>query len=322
VAKQSRLLERVRSTLRRKHYSYRTEETYSQWIYRFILFHHERHPEDMGAPEIEQYLTHIAVERNVAASTQNQARNALLFLYVDVLRRNLEKLKDIAPARRPKRLPEVFTRKEVKSILQRIEGLHWLMAFLLYGAGLRLMECVRLRIKDIDFGYKQIVVRSGKGNVDRRTMLPTGAIDPLTRQITRARDVHVQDLSGGYGAVYLPHALALKYPSARKDTGWQYVFPSGQLSKDPRSRERRRHHKDSQSLQRAVKRAIRKSGIVKHASCHTFRHSFGTHLLEDGYDIRTVQELMGHKDVRTTQIYTHVLNRGGQGVISPADRLE
>lgn len=276
----------------------------------------------MGVPEIEQYLTHLAVERNVAASTQNQARNALLFLYVQVLRQDLEKLQDITPARRPKKLPEVFTRKEVRSILHQMEGRHWLMAFLLYGAGLRLMECVRLRIKDVDFGYRQIVVRSGKGNVDRRTMLPTKAIEPLTRQIRLAGEVHEQDLSRGYGAVYLPHALVLKYPSASREPGWQYVFPSGQMSVDPRSRKTRRHHKDSQSLQRAVKRAIRQAGIVKHASCHTFRHSFGTHLLEDGYDIRTVQELMGHKDVRTTQIYTHVLNRGGQGVISPADRLE
>lgn len=257
----------------------------------------------------------------MTASTQNQALSAILFLYKSVLNIEVDAPGNFTYAKKPKRLPTVFSREEVKAVLAHFDGIYWLMAFLLYGAGLRLMECLRLRIKDIDFDYRQIVVRAGKGDVDRKTMLPERAIEPLRRQIEKALEIHAQDLKDGFGEVYLPNAFDRKFPGGGKDPAWQYVFPSKKRSIDPRSGKTRRHHLDEHGLQRAVKRAIRSAGICKKASCHTFRHSFGTHLMEDGYDIRTVQTLMGHKDVRTTEIYTHVLNKGGQGVISPGDRL-
>lgn len=268
-----------------------------------------------------QFLTHLAVDRKVAASTQNQALSALLFLYREVLKRDLNGLEDIEPARRPSRLPVVLTRDEVKAVLNHISGEEWMMACLLYGAGLRLMECLRLRLKDLDFGYLQIVVRDGKGQKDRVTMLPQAMVEPLKRHLEHVRALHQQDLREGFGAVYLPDALERKYPQAAKEWGWQYVFPAKKRSIDPRSSKVRRHHYDENGLQRAVKEAVRAAGIPKPASCHSFRHSFATHLLEAGYDIRTVQELLGHKDVSTTMIYTHVMNKGGKGVRSPMDLL-
>ena len=273
----------------------------------------------MGHIEVEQFLTHLAVERNVAASTQNQALNAIVFLYKEVLGRELGWLDAMERAKRPVRMPVVLTTIEVRALLARLEGRHWLMASLLYGAGLRLMECVRLRVKDIDFEYAQITVRDGKGEKDRVTMLPGSIIAPLKIHLEQANVLHEQDLQEGFGEVYLPFALARKYPQAGREWGWQYVFPASQRSLDPRSGKERRHHIDEQSLQRAVKKALREAGIHKPASCHTLRHSFATHLLQAGYDIRTVQELLGHKDVSTTMIYTHVLNRGGKGVRSPLD---
>lgn len=314
-----RLLDQVRDRLRTKHYSIRTEKSYVDWIRRFILFHNKRHPQEMGAAEVEQFLTHLAVVGKVAASTQNQALSAILFLYREVLNSQLEWLENMVRARKPERVPVVLTRDECRSILLRLDGQYRLMANLLYGAGLRLMECVRLRVKDVDFGYRQIVVCDGKGHKDRVTMLPDSLENPLREQIERVRSFHEQDLSEGLGEVYLPFALAKKYPNAGREWGWQYVFPAKQRSTDPRSGKIRRHHIDPKRLQRAVKQAVRDSGIQKPASCHTFRHSFATHLLENGYDIRTVQELLGHSDVRTTMIYTHVLNRGGRGVRSPLD---
>jgi integron integrase len=314
-----RLLDRVRDTLRLKHMSLKTEKSYMYYIKDFILFHNKRHPREMGVEQIRAYLSHLAVNKNVAASTQNVARNALLFLYKEVLQIALPFIDGIEPAKRPERLPVVFTREEVQAILANLSGVHHLMASLLYGSGLRLTECLNLRIKDIDFGYQQIVVRDGKGHKDRITTLPKLTIEGLKLQLENARYLHQQDLAQGYGAVYLPYALEQKYPHANREWAWQFVFPANNRSKDPRSGIVRRHHIYPDSLQRAVKTAIRQAGITKHASCHTFRHSFATHLLEDGYDIRTVQELLGHKDVRTTMIYTHVLNRGGRGVRSPLD---
>lgn len=313
------LLDQVRAVARLKHLSLRTEEAYVRIIKRFILFHGKRHPETMGAPEIETYLTYLAIDRHVAASTQNVALSALLFLYRDVLQLELPQLEGIVRASRPSRLPVVFTREEVRVLLSQLSGTHWLMASLLYGSGLRLMECVRLRVKDIDFAYHQITVRDGKGAKDRVTMLPQTLHTPLQRQLARTRLLHEEDLEAGHGSVYLPHALARKYPGADHEWSWQYVFPAAQRSRDPRTGMIRRHHLGEDGLQRAVKQALRQSGITKTGSCHTLRHSFATHLLEDGYDIRTVQELLGHKDVKTTMIYTHVLNRGGRAVRSPLD---
>jgi integron integrase len=315
-----RLLDRVRSKTRSKHFSLRTEATYIQWIRRFILFHGKRHPSEMSAPEVEQFLSDLAVNRRVSASTQNQALSAILFLYRDVLEVELPWLQNVVRARRPARLPVVLTRDEVKSILAHLEGRNGLMAGLLYGAGLRLMECVRLRVKDVDFAQSQITVRDGKGAKDRITMLPQSLVAPLQAHLERVRLTHERDLRDGFGDVHLPHALARKYPNAGREWGWQYVFPAGQRSVDPLSEKMRRHHIDEQTLQRAVKAAVREAGVIKPASCHTFRHSFATHLLENGYDIRTVQELLGHSDVKTTMIYTHILNRGGKAVLSPLDR--
>lgn len=315
-----KLLEQVRSVARLRHLSLRTEEAYSDWIRRFILFHHKRHPSEMGADQIRQFLTHLAVEAHVAASTQNQALCALLFLYRDVLRVELPCVEGIERARRPARVPVVFTRQEVERLLAHLAGNPGLICGLLYGAGLRLMEALRLRVKDLDFDYGQITVRSGKGEKDRRTILPRPLAEPLQMHLARIKLMHEQDLREGRGAVHLPYALARKYPQAAGEWAWQYVFPSASHSTDPRDDVVRRQHASPDGVQRAVRRAIRLAGITKHGGCHTLRHSFATHLLEDGYDLRTIQELLGHADVRTTMIYTHVLNKGGRGVRSPSEK--
>lgn len=313
-----KLLDQVRDALHLKHYSIRTENSYVDWIRRFILFHGKRHPNEMGAPEVEAFLTHLAVKENVAASTQNQALSALLFLYREVLKKDLGPIGALR-AKKPKRLPTVLTKEEVRRVLDHLSGTHRLMAQLLYGSGLRLMECVRLRVKDLDFAQRAIIVRDGKGAEDRVTMLPDSLIAPLQEHLQRVKRLHEEDLAKGHGAVYLPHALERKYPNANREWAWQYVFPSDQLSVDPRSGTVRRHHLDESGLQKAVRQAAKRAGIPKPVTPHTFRHSFATHLLEAGYDIRTVQELLGHKDVRTTMIYTHVLQRGGLAVRSPLD---
>ena len=316
-----RLLDQVRQKIRIKHYSIRTEQAYVDWIRRYILYHQKRHPQDMGKSEVEQFLTHLAVERNVAASTQNQALSAILFLYKEVLQQDIGWLDNMEHAKRPARLPVVLTATEVRAVLAHLDGRHRLMANLLYGSGLRLMECVRLRVKDLDFEYRQLTVRDGKRQNDRRTLLPESLIEPLKTHLADVKIVHHQDLQEGFGDVYLPFALARKYPDAGREWGWQYVFPALKRSVDPCSQVERRHHLDEQLLQRAVKEAVRAAGIAKPATPHTLRHSFATHLLMAGYDIRTIQELLGHKDVSTTMIYTHVLNRGGRGVASPLDAL-
>jgi integron integrase len=314
-----RLLDQVRQTLRLKHFSPKTEKSYIHYIREFILFHNKQHPREMGEAEIRAYLSHLAVEKNVAASTQTVALSALLFLYRQVLQIDLPYIDEIERAKRPERLPVVFTRSEVKQILAHLDGINHLVVSLLYGSGLRLTECLRLRVKDVDFEYQQITVRDGKGSKDRVTMLPTSVIEPLKLQLQKTKTLHQQDLALGYGSVVLPYALERKYPKANREWGWQFVFPAWKRSIDPRTKLVRRHHLYEQAVQRAVKQAIRQAGITKHGGCHTFRHSFATHLLENGYDIRTVQELLGHKDVKTTMIYTHVLNRGGRGVRSPLD---
>jgi integron integrase len=318
--RQPRLLDRMRGRMRRLGLSIRTEEAYVGWVRRFILANGKRHPRDMGAREVERFLTGLATHGHVSASTQKQALSALLFLYREVLQQELPWVDNVRRAKRPRRLPVVLTRDEVAALLAGLQGTPWLMASLLYGAGLRLMECVRLRVQDVDFARREIMVRRGKGNKDRRTTLPAMAIEALQNQMAEARLVHRRDLDAGFGAVWLPDALARKYPGAAREWAWQYVFPASARSIDPRSGETRRHHVDETVLQRAVKHAVRVAGIDKPATCHTLRHSFATHLLEAGYDIRTIQELLGHKDVATTQIYTHVLNRGGHGVLSPLDR--
>nr|MBC7244615.1 integron integrase [Chloroflexota bacterium] len=324
-----KLLDRVREALRRKHYSYRTEQAYLLWIKRFILFYNpglspanvKRHPKEMGASEVEAFLTHLAVKENVAASTQNQALSALLFLYQEVLHKDLGPI-DALRAKKPKRLPTVLTKDEVRWVISHLSGPHQLMAKLLYGSGLRLMECLRLRVKDLDFDHRTIIVRDGKGAEDRVTMLPASLIISLQEHLQYVKRLYEQDLAKGYGAVYLPNALARKYPNAEREWGWQYVFPSARLSVDPHSGLVRRHHLDESGLQKAVREAARQAGIIKPVGPHTFRHSFATHLLQNGYDIRTVQELLGHKDVRTTMIYTHVLQRGGMAMRSPLDLIE
>ncbi len=311
----------MRAVIRFKHYSIRTEQAYLDWTKRFILFHGKRHPKYMGAGEVRAFLTHLAVEGNVAASTQNQALSALLFLYSQVLHLELPYLQDVERARRPKKLPVVLTREEVKGLLDALSNpAHVLMGWLLYGSGLRLMECVRLRVKDVDFSYRQLTVRDGKGQKDRVTLLPERVQEPLRLHLAKVKALHEEDLSCGHGSVYLPFALERKYPNAPRAWEWQYVFPAAKLSVDPRSGIKRRHHAEEKSLQNAVKAAVRTAGITKPASCHSLRHSFATHLLEGGYDIRTIQELLGHKDVATTMIYTHVLNRPGvPPVRSPLD---
>jgi integron integrase len=314
-----RLLDQVRETIRRKHYSLRTEATYIDWIKRYIFFHQKRHPAEMGAPEMEQFLNYLAVKRQVAASTQNQALSALVFLYREVLHKEFEWMEKLERAKKPARLPVVLTELEVRQLMANLDGRNWLMASLLYGAGLRLMECVRLRVKDVDFQYRQITVRDGKGGKDRVTMLPESSIEPLKQHLKRINVLHARDIAAGYAGVYLPFALERKYRGAGRQWEWQYVFPAKNRSLDPRDGKERRHHIDEKTLQRAVKYAARAAKLTKPATCHTFRHSFATHLLQSGHDIRTVQELLGHKDVSTTMIYTHVLNRGGRGVRSPLD---
>ncbi len=322
VSHQPRLLDQVRDVIRFKHYSIRTEQSYLGWIKRFILFHKKRHPRDMGAEEVTQFLTHLAVHGNVTASTQNQALNAIVFLYKEVLKVDLPWMDGIQRAKKPSRLPVVFTRSEVKRLLAQLDGTLWLMASLIYGTGMRLMECVRLRVKDVDFHYKQIIIRDAKGQKDRVTMLPESLIEPLRNHLVRVKERHDQDLHEGSGRVYLPHALDRKYPNAGREWGWQYVFPARSRSRDPRTRIIRRHHFAEDALQRALKNAIRKAGIIKPGTTHVLRHSFATHLLEDGYDIRTVQDLLGHRDLNTTMIYTHVLQKGGRAARSPLDRME
>ncbi len=321
-ARQPKLLDRVRAAIRARHYSRRTEEAYVRWIRRFILHHGKRHPLDMGESEVSDFLTSLAVRRRVSASTQNQALSAILFLYKDVLHRPLERLDGIVRAKHKRRMPVVLSRAEVKAVLAELHGVAWLMASLLYGAGLRLLECARLRVKDIDFDRSEITVRSGKGNKDRVTMLPASLREPLLRHLRQVKRQHEMDLERGAGWVELPGAIRRKYPNAGRAWAWQWVFPATRHYRDRETGQRRRHHLHESVLQRAVKLAVLKAGISKPASCHTLRHSFATHLLEDGYDIRTVQELLGHRDVSTTMIYTHVLNRGGRAVLSPADRLE
>ncbi len=316
-----RLLDQVRDVVRRRHYSIRTEQAYIHWIKRFIFFHGKRHPRQMGAREVEAFLTHLAVAQKVSASTQNQAFNALVFLYHQVLLQELGTIENVERAKRPVRLPVVLTVEEVRALLGELKGSVWLMAGLLYGSGLRLMECVRLRVKDLDFAMQQIVVRDGKGAKDRVTMLPAQRVEPLRTHLAKVKGLHERDLREGCGAVYLPFALERKYPDANREWGWQYAFPASKRSIDPMSRIERRHHIDPTVLQRGLRQAVRSAGLVKPASCHTLRHSFATHLLQGGYDIRTVQELLGHQDVSTTMVYTHVLNRGGRGVVSPLDRV-
>ena len=314
-----RLLDQVRNKIRTKHYSIRTEQAYVDWVRRFVLFHGKRHPLTLGAEHVEAFLTHLAVARHVAASTQNQAKSALLFLYKEVLEQDLPWLGKVEQAKAPKRLPVVLTPGEVQALLSRLQGVNWMMASLLYGAGLRLMECMRLRVKDIEFTRREILVRDGKGSKDRVTMLPTALVNPLRTHLARVRECHTQDLAQGFGRVYMPTALAVKYPNAAREWPWQYVFVAAKRSMDPRSGVEQRHHVSEQVLQRAIKQASRDADMTKPVSPHTLRHSFATHLLQGGYDIRTVQELLGHADVATTMIYTHVLNKGGRGVTSPLD---
>lgn len=316
-----KLLDQVREQIRLRHYSIRTEAVYLEWVKRFIRFHKYRHPQDMGAAEVEAFLSDLAVRRDVAASTQNQALSAILFLYKQVLRIELPWMDGVIRARRPQRLPVVLTREEVASVLAQLDGTLWLVANLLYGSGMRLMEVLRLRVKDVEFSRLEILIRDGKGQKDRVTMLPRKLVAPLELHLQRVRALHEQDLLEGFGRANLPHALARKYPNAAAEWGWQFVFPSINRSKDPRSEGIFRHHLHEKTIQRAIRNAVRRVGLNKPATPHTFRHSFATHLLESGQDIRTVQELLGHADVKTTQIYTHVLNRGGMGVISPLDRV-
>lgn len=321
VIQKPRLMDEVRARIRSKHYSRRTEASYTQWIKRFILYHRKRHPRDMGAVEVEGFLSSLATQRNVSASTQNQALAALLFLYRDVLGIELPWLANLTRAKSREHLPVVLSVTEIDRLLARLEGTHALMARLLYGTGMRLMECVRLRVKDVDFDHSEIVVRDGKGGKDRRTLLPQVLSVPLQDHLKRVRTLFDSDRTAKLPGVSLPDALAKKYPKAGREWGWQWVFRARGLSTDPRSGVRRRHHTHEQALQRAIKRAAQAAGIAKPATTHTLRHSFATHLLQNGYDIRTVQELLGHSDVSTTMIYTHVLNRGGRGVVSPLDRV-
>jgi integron integrase len=316
-----RLLDRVREAIRAHHFSRSTEDAYVAWIQRFIFFHRKRHPLEMGEAEVTRFLSSLAVDLKVSASTQNQALSALLFLYREVLRQPLPWLDNVIHAKRPVRLPVVLSPEEVQALLEHLHGTPRLMGTLLYGAGLRLLECARLRVKDVDFSSNQIIIREGKGDKDRVTLLPLAATSELRRKLEVVRLQHRRDLERGAGWVEMPLALARKYPNAGQEWGWQWVFPATRIYVDRETGQRRRHHLHESVLQRAVKEAVRRAGLAKPASCHTFRHSFATHLLEDGYDIRTVQELLGHSDVSTTMIYTHVLNRGPAAVRSPADRL-
>ncbi len=315
------LITALTSEIRRRNYSIRTEQAYELWVVKFISFSGNRPPKNLEATDITRYLEYLAVKRNVAASTQNQALNALSFFYKNILDKPLGELDDFSRAKKPKRLPTVLTRSEVSQLLNNLTGIYSLMASLLYGTGMRLMECVRLRIQDVDFEYQQIIIRNGKGLKDRVVPLPTSLMEPLKERLAATKALHQKDLENNLGETYLPNALAIKYPNAAKEWKWQYVFPSGQLSVDPRSNKVRRHHIHENGLQKSIKKSSDKAGLVKRVNCHALRHSFATHLLETGYDIRTVQELLGHADVSTTMIYTHVLNKGGRGVISPLDGL-
>ena len=314
-----KLLDRVSDAIRLKHYSYRTEQIYKEWIKRYILFHHKRHPSEMGVLEIQAFLSHLAIERNISASTQNQALSAILFLYRYVLHKPVEFPTDIIRAEKSKTLPTVLTHQEAMAVIDKMTGVSQLMAKILYGSGLRLMECLRLRVKDIDFGNHQILVRDGKGEDDRITILPDSLIPLLQTHLKTVQVIHQKDRKDGFGEVYLPYALARKFPNAAKELIWQYVFPALSRSIDPVSKRTMRHHADPSVLQKAIRHAAKTADIQKPVTPHTFRHSFATHPLQNGYDIRTVQELLGHKDVKTTMIYTHVLNRGGLAVKSPLD---
>ena len=320
LARISALVDEVRGVLRARHYSLRTETAYLGWIKRFILANRLRHPSEMGLREVEGFLTRLAVEGQVASSTQNQALSALLFLYRDVLRLQMDWLEEVVRAKRSRRLPVVLARDEVRMLLAQLDGRAWLLSSVLYGTGMRLMECLRLRVKDVDFARGEITVRDGKGGKDRRTVLPRSLVEPLQVEIERVRVLHATDVASGFGAVWLPHALARKYVNGPRELGWQYVFPALRRSLDPRDDTERRHHVDPEFVSRALKQARLRAAIAKPVTAHTLRHSFATHLLEAGYDIRTIQELLGHKDVATTQIYTHVLNRGPLAVYSPLDR--
>jgi len=314
------LIQRYREELQARHYARRTVATYEQWLRRFLRFHQRRHPREMGSAEVNAFLTHLAVEGQVSASTQNQALSALLFLYRELLERDLD-LEGVIRARRRPRLPVVMSVAEVRAVLERLDGVEALVAGVLYGGGLRLMEALRLRVHDLDLQRLQITVRDGKGGKDRRTMLPSRLVEGLKAHLEAVRRLHRQDLAEGYGKVQLPHALDRKYPHAPVEWGWQWVFPQQHRWRNSETGEQGRHHLDPTVIQKAVRRAVLASGIITPATCHTFRHSFATHLLETGQDIRTIQELLGHQDIKTTMIYTHVLNRGPLGVRSPADAL-
>ena len=313
-----KLLDQVSDAIKTKHYSTRTGETYIYWIRQYILFHDKRHPKEMGVPEIENFLTHLASRKNFSSSTQTQALSSILFLYRHVLNMQLDAVR-ITRANKAGRVPVVLSRAEVQKLLGEMTGVQKLMAQILYGGGLRLMECIQLRVKDIDFEYRQLVIRDPKGGNDRFTILPASLVAPLTEHLARVKRIHEEDLAKGYGAVHMPYAFAVKYPNAEREWSWQYVFPSAKLAEDVEAKTKRRWHTSETTLQKAVRSAAKKAGIKKLVGPHTFRHCFATHLLENGYDIRTVQELLGHKDVKTTMIYTHVLQRGGLAVKSPLD---
>lgn len=317
----SKLLKQIRDVIRKKHMAYSTEQSYVEWIVRYIRFCGTVHPSELGPEDVSRFLSHLATDLNVAASTQNQALNSVVFLYKQVLGLDIGDFSKHERARRPQTLPVVLSKNEVKSVLDLMQGVPKLMARLMYGTGMRVSECVRLRIHDLDFDRNQILIRQAKGFKDRRTMLPESLKPFLIEQMARAKTLHEQDIKNGFGKVFLPYAIERKYPNANREWGWQYLFPAGKYSKDPRSDEIRRHHIDKQVVGQDLRKAVRVAGICKRVSPHTLRHSFATHLLEDGYDIRTVQELLGHKDVKTTMIYTHVLNKGGMGVKSPLDNL-
>jgi len=320
-AQKPKLLDQVRDAIRTKHYSHRTEEAYLQWVKRFIFFHNKRHPTEMGELEINQFLSHLAVKGNVASSTQNQALSAILFLYREVLKQEIGHLNEVTWAKKPETLPEVLTREEVKAIMNQLSGVDWLMAMLLYGCGLRLVECLKLRVKDIDFNRHQIIVRRGKGAKDRLTPMPKNLREPLQKHLAHVKKQHDKDLANGFGAVDLPYALERKYPGDNREFGWQYVFPSAAISPNRISGMKQRHHASERGLQRAFHEAVRKAGINKHVHCHTLRHSFATHVLNGGCDVRTLQVLLGHADLNTTMIYTHVADTGAMGVRSPAETL-
>ncbi|MCX2778972.1 integron integrase [Microbulbifer thermotolerans] len=316
-----RFLDRLRLHIRQNGLAFTTEQTYVHWVRRFICFHQKRHPQELGSAEVEHFLTHLSQQRDCSVNTQRVALNALVYLYKRFLGKEIDDL-TFSPARRPRRLPVVYSRSEISAILSHLRGVSRLQVQLMYGAGLRVAELLSLRVKDIDFGSHNIFVRGGKGNKDRTTILPQSLVPGLKRQIQRVQILHTQDLAEGLGEAYLPDALARKYPNAARETAWQYLFPASKTSRDPRTGVERRHHLHPSALAKQIRRAVRAAGIHKPARAHAFRHSFATHLLEAGYDLRTIQELLGHTDISTTEIYTHVVNRGGKGVLSPVDRMQ